>query len=91
MAWKILIPTRQFAVLATKSIPKYTNHISLVQKSIRDDDIQVLKCSTSEGSKKPDKPKKLTEHELQQKMVKLCNITDNFFYQVRIFSILFTF
>ena len=82
MAWKFLLPTRQFAVLATKSIPKYTNHISLVQKSIRDDDIQVLKCS--EGSKKPDKPDKLTEHELNESKVKLCNITDNFFYQVRL-------
>ena len=84
MAWKILIPTRQFAVLATKSIPKYTNHISLVQKSIRDDDIQVLKCSASEGSKQPDKPDKLTEHQLNEKMVKLVNLTDNFFYQVKI-------
>ena len=85
MAWKILIPTRQFAVLATKNIPKYSNHISLVQKSLTKDDIQILKCSNSEGSKQPDKPKKLSKEELNDKMIKLCKLTDEFFYQVRFF------
>lgn len=87
MAWKSLIFTRQLTVIAQQSIPKYTVNVNLVQKTLRDDDIQVLKCSgsgSSDSSKNSaDKPKKLTEHQLKEQQVKLCNLTDQFFHQVK--------
>ena len=89
MAWKSLIFTRQLSVIAQQSIPKYAVNVNLVQKSLRDDDIQVLKCSGPGSPESPknsaDKPNKLTEQQLKERQVKLCNITDQFFHQVKIF------
>ena len=84
-AWKFLIPTRQLTVLASQSsIPKHSLNVNLVSKSIRDDDIQVLRCSgRSPDSSKNSPPEKLNQDQLKEREIKLCNLTDKFFHQVK--------